>query len=102
MIFIKVDENNKVIYKHYRPFDEIYGLQKTKEQLLQEGYLVESIPTFKEVSGKNQVLYYDKRRGFWCEYIDIPLTPEQEAQQLKERIKIMQQALDELLLGGMQ
>jgi hypothetical protein len=51
---------------------------------------------------KNPVLYCNPQtKEVWYEYEDRPLTPEEEIQQLKVRQALMQQALDDLLLGGM-
>ena len=60
--------------------------------------IVKEVPQSEDRFGKfarmcidlnNDILYY--------EYINRPLTPEE---QLQQRIELMQQALDELLLGG--
>ncbi|WP_373899267.1 hypothetical protein ACER0A_002265 [Haloimpatiens sp. FM7315] len=44
MVYIKTDSNNIVTYQHHMPFDDIYGMGKTKDKLLEDGYLVDSIP----------------------------------------------------------
>lgn len=44
MIYIETDINDVVIYIHYKPFSEKYGLNKTSQELLHAGHLVESIP----------------------------------------------------------
>lgn len=59
MIFIRTDENQKVEFIHYKPFDEKLGLKKTKEQLLKEGYLIESDPSPEVREGFNAIKYYD-------------------------------------------
>jgi hypothetical protein len=76
MKFIKTEEN-KVILVHYMPFDDINGLGKTEEELLQTGYLVEEIPELEQIDGKSAITYYTPEQGFWFEYADIPKTPEQ-------------------------
>ncbi|QSB48759.1 hypothetical protein [Parageobacillus toebii] len=109
MIYIEVDENGLVKFTHYKPFDEKDGLGKTEEELRQTGYLVESIPEQENIPNKVPVLKFDKNsEEFYYEYVDRPLTTEeklelmeQENQGLKNRIEIMQQALDDLILGGM-
>lgn len=58
MIFLKTDETGKVIYTHHKPFDNQYGLNKTKEQLLEEGHLVEKLPAIKNKVGFDAILYY--------------------------------------------
>jgi hypothetical protein len=76
-----------------------------------ENYIeVEEIPTPEMIAGKTPVLMYNVQTNeLYYEYIDRQLTPEeklqlleQENQELKNRIEIMQQALDDLILGGMQ
>ncbi|OPX04969.1 hypothetical protein [Geobacillus sp. LEMMY01] len=53
--------------------------------------------------GKEPVLYANLvTKELFYEYIDRSLTQDEELQQLKERQALMQQALDDLLLGGMQ
>jgi hypothetical protein len=110
MIYVKVnDETSIVEFIHYKPFDPTYGLKKTQEELEQEGFFVESIPEPNEEGRKIGILHANKEtKELWYEYVDRPLTPEeklqlieQENQDLKNRIDLMQQALDELLLGGM-
>jgi hypothetical protein len=59
------------------PFDDINGLGKTEEELLQIGYLVDEVPEPEQIEGKSSMMFYTPERGFWFEYIDIPKTPEQ-------------------------
>jgi hypothetical protein len=102
MIFVKVNSNNEIDYVHYMPFDKKYGLGKTEEELRNEGYLYESLPPKQEIEGKEAVLKFDPdTKQLYYEYVDRQLTPEEKIQQLNERISLMQQAIDELLLGGM-
>jgi hypothetical protein len=100
MIYIRVNEENVVTFQHFFPFDEKLGLGKSREELEQEGFFVDSIPEPQEIEGKIPVLKFNGTELYY-EYVDRPLTPEEELEQLKERIEIMQQAMDELLLGGM-
>jgi hypothetical protein len=103
MYYVKTDENNVVIYATR----EIDGLP---EDFVETLFTVEYIPPSPEQQiGKSVILKADKdTRTAWFEYVDRPLTAEekvqlleQENQDLKNRIDLMQQALDELLLGGM-
>jgi hypothetical protein len=103
MKYFEYDKNTgKVTFIHHMPFDEEYGLGKTPEELRQTGVLVDEIPTSPTEPapiGKSYVLKYDdvsKTLNYVLE--DRPLTPEEE---LRQRIELMQQALDDLLLGGM-
>jgi hypothetical protein len=61
---------------------------------------VDEIPEPQQIEGKIPVMYYNPQtNNVYYEYIDRPLTPEEE---LRQRIELMQQALDDLILGGMQ
>ncbi|PKM74645.1 MAG: hypothetical protein CVU92_05410 [Firmicutes bacterium HGW-Firmicutes-17] len=78
MIYITVDGNNLVKFQHFLPVDEVHGLGKTEEELLIEGYLVDSIPQPEQQAGKVPILYYTPETNvFHYEYNDIPKTPEQ-------------------------
>ncbi len=58
--FEKVEENKlKVRFIHYMPFDPINGLHKTKEELEQEGVLIENIPESKYIENKQAIMYYN-------------------------------------------
>ena len=70
-IFIKYDKNNVVTYTHYKPFDSVYGLGKTEEELLKEGVLVDSYDEPNHVEGKVVTTKYDKdNNNVYFEYID--------------------------------
>lgn len=103
MKYFEYDKNTgKVVFIHHMPFDEKDGLGKTEEELRQTGVLVDELPEYPTEPapiGKAYVLKYDEATNtlnFVLE--DRPLTPEEE---LRQRIELMQQALDNLLLGGM-
>lgn len=99
MIYIRCSKNSNIVeLVHYKPFDELYGLGKTKEELLQDGFFVDYIPEPEQIKGKTAVLKANlDDKILYYEYVDKPLTPEEE---LKQRIELMQQALDDLLLSG--
>lgn len=98
--FIQDEKGLRVGFVHNMPFDEVNGLGKTEEELRQIGALVDEIPEPEQIEGKIAVMYYNPQtNSVYYEYIDRPLTPEEE---LRQRIELMQQALDNLLLGGMQ
>jgi len=103
MYYVKTDENGVVNYVTR----DISGLPQDFVNTL---FTIDFIPPAPEQQiGKGVILIADKdTKTAWFEYVDRPLTPEekiqlleQENQELKNRIEIMQQALDELLLGGM-
>lgn len=74
------------------------------DELLSEGekanaYYFTEIPEPESIEGKVPRMFLNPTtREIFYEYVDRPLTPEEE---LRQRIELMQQALDDLLLGGM-
>lgn len=92
MIFIKVDEDNRVTFVHYKPFDSKHGLNKSREELEQEGYFVDDIPDPEQRSGKDAILCFDPEKSIlYYEYVDRPLTE-------KERLEQLEQAIIELTM----
>lgn len=108
MIFIQFTPESEtkafVHYQHNMPFDEENGLHKTEAELLAmpNSRLVESIPEPQPPEGQMEAgLYINPQTNeFWYEYIAIPPSPEEQQAQIKFQIALMQQALDELILGG--
>lgn len=99
MIFIKTDELGVVTFQHNFPFDEKVGLNKTEEELLKEGHLVDIPMQLKNLAGKTQVLHYNQSDNtcFW-EYEDIVVPKDSVQEQInslgqtvaQEKIKNMQ------------
>lgn len=108
MIYFQTNSNNQLTYIHYMPFDEKYGLNKTEDELLKTGYIVESMPTYAgEIpEGKIPELRYNGSEFTW-EMVDKPVSePEQEPSyaELKaelEELKSQQAATDSAVLGLM-
>ncbi len=102
MVFLKIDsETNMVNYFHMKPFDSRHGLGKTEIELLQEGFLIDSIPEPEQIEGKSVKMFYTEADGFWFEYEDIPPTPEELRQKeidgLKAELLNNQLAMAELV-----
>ena len=101
MIFIRT-EDNKIVYTHYMPFDETYGLGKTEDELLQDGYLVDAIPDYEgEVpDGKIAELHYD---GSMFSYVlaDKPKSQEDAMKEKLTSLEAQQEATNEAILGLM-
>ena len=89
-IFIKYDKNNVVTYTHYKPFDSLYGLGKTEEELLKEGALVVEYNEPNYIEGKSAVAKYDKdNNNVYFEYVDAPQvekTEKEDMESLKNEI----------------
>lgn len=93
--------NGKVTFTHYLPFDPVYGLGKTEEELKKTGYLVESVPEYAgEVpEGKAPELRYDGTAFSW-ELIDLPKKADTQAEKIAA-LEAQQAATNEAVLGLM-
>lgn len=93
--------NGKVTFTHYMPFDPVYGLGKTEEELKKTGYLVESVPEYAgEVpEGKLPELCYDGTAFSW-ELIDLPKKADTQAEKIAA-LEAQQAATNEAVLGLM-
>ena len=69
MIYIRT-ENTQVVLKHYMWDHPEHGFGRTKEELEQTGYFVESVPEEPQREGYTQTLHYTAEKGFWFEYIE--------------------------------
>lgn len=89
MIFLMLDEKGNIANMHGDPFDEIYGLGKTKEELLKIGYLIDGeIPQPLPHPGKVPELKFNKITNiFYYDYLDDPDSPEAIQKTLKEEIE---------------
>ena len=101
MIFIRT-EDNKIVYTHYMPFDETYGLGKTEDELKQDGYLVDAIPGYEgEVpEGKIPEVRYDGESFSWV-MVNKPKSREEETQEKISALQTQLDATNEALLGLM-
>ena len=100
MIYIQTTDG-KVTFTHYLPFDPVYGLGKTREMLLETGYLVETVPEYAgEVpEGKAPELHYDGMAFSW-ELIDLPKKADTQAEKIAA-LEAQQAATNEAVLGLM-
>jgi hypothetical protein len=97
-VFIQIDSENRIVLEHYA-YDSLTAQQKLS---FGTGYFVDSIPEPELIPGKSAVKYYNPNTGLiTIQYVDAELTPEQqEIEDLKNRVTLMQSALDDLILGG--
>lgn len=86
MIFIKVDNTGKETLRHNMPFDPVNGLGKTEEELLQEGYLFESLPEPEIINGKDAILMISSSGEPYYEYQDRKLTMEEVAEIISAQV----------------
>lgn len=100
-------ENTKVMFTHFMPFDEKYGMGKTEEELLKEGYLIDEIPEPEHQEGKIAEAHYMPEQGYYYEYVDAPEPKPQgdvaalqaEVDELKSQLELTQSALDAVIMG---
>lgn len=71
-VFIKYDEEGKVYYTHYMPFDLEHGLHKSIEELEKEGTLVDKFIE-PEVPENQMVItkYNSQNNSVYFEFIEI-------------------------------
>ncbi len=100
MVYIQTTDD-KVTFTHYLPFDPVYGLGKTQEELLETGYLVEAVPEYAgEIpEGKLPELRYDGTAFSW-ELIDLPKKADTQAEKIAA-LEAQQAATNEAVLGLM-
>jgi len=97
MIYIEIDSNNYIIFRHYKPFDEKDGLGKTREELEQTGLVVETLPTPETIEGKVADLKYNPTtKSLYYEYVDKVPTPKTEMELLQEKVALQEQSILEL------
>jgi len=97
MIYIEIDSNNYIIFRHYKPFDEKDGLGRTREELEQTGMVVETLPTPETIEGKTANLKYNPTtKSLYYEYVDKVPTPKTEMELALERIASLEQSNAEL------
>ena len=84
------------------PFDETYGLHKTKAELLQDGYLVDAIPKYEgEVpDNKTAELHYNGTE-FSYVLVDKPKSREDAMKEKLTSLETQQEATNEAILGLM-
>lgn len=94
MIYIKINNNNEVAFQHLKPFDPVLGMNKTEEELLKDGILVDSVPVPEQINGKVPILKYNGT-SLYYEYQDAPID---EVTALKNKVELQEQALAELTM----
>ncbi|UQW98196.1 hypothetical protein M2M59_04080 [Rummeliibacillus sp. G93] len=96
MVYIEIN-NGVVTFVHNIPFDKQNGLGKTKEELEETGFLLDSIPDATPQAGQDFIMKFDGTNVFY-EYHDAPLTTNEEVESLKAQNAQMLLALVE---GGL-
>jgi hypothetical protein len=77
--------------RYYRP-------EELPQEEIDKGVMVESIPAPEIIAGKNEVLYINPTTlEMWYEYVDRPLTQDEEMAQIKGQVLEMQDAINFLL-----
>lgn len=105
MIFIQTNDDQSISLIHYMPFDEKYGLHKTEKELLEIGYLVNTVPEKYEgviPDGKMPILKYNGSEFFW-EMVDEIKRPKslQDLENEITNLQSQQTATNDAVLGLM-
>ena len=78
-IYIEVNEKDEVTFVHYEPFNPIYGLNKSEEQLLVSGYILEPFTEPTVEPDKTITLMYDRELNkVYFKVTNRSLTTEQQ------------------------
>ncbi|EPY2302320.1 phage protein [Clostridium sporogenes] len=104
MQFIKelkkiTNEKYKIEYIHHMPLDKKYGLGKTKEELQEEGILIENFPEPIYIEGKYTIMYWNPiEKKIFYEYEDIPnvIEPTKE-ETLQNRVEALEKSNAEMM-----
>ncbi|WP_048341133.1 hypothetical protein [Clostridium haemolyticum] len=99
------DEKYSIGFIHYIPFDKENGLNKSKEQLEQEGVLIESIPKSKQIECKQPIMYWNPiKKEIFYEYKYIPKTKEElqeiELENLKKNNEVLTETIAKLTIDS--
>lgn len=98
MKFITFNEKFEIQLIHNMPFDEINGLGKTEEELLQMGALVDSIPVVEVPNDKNIIYKYNQvDNTVTYELVNRPLTLEEQNAKSIENIQQVNNNQDDLI-----
>lgn len=87
-------DKSSVGYVHYMPFDENYGLQKTREELEQSGILVE-LPSeeLPKVEGMKCELFYNATTNeLFYDYAKENISKEISLQDVNDKLDLILQA----------
>ncbi|HBG5346250.1 TPA: hypothetical protein KQG29_003696 [Clostridioides difficile] len=99
----KEENMYKVNLIHNMPFDKVYGLNKTAQELELNGVLVDEIVEAEQREGFASIMYVDKTtKEITYEYVEIPLTPEQEALKKVKELELENANINyTLMMGGL-
>lgn len=101
MIYLQFDINGYEEIRHFKPFDEVYGLGKTESELQATGVLVEQIPELEVDPSKVAYLKYDGTNLYY-EYKDAPIVISEQANKDLDELKSQNaQMLFALVQGGL-
>lgn len=101
MIYIQLSNKGTIEFQHNMPFDSVEGLHKTEAELLETGYLVESVPEYSgEIpEGKMPELHYDGTAFSWA-MVEKPTDPNDQGAKIAA-LEAQQEATNQAVLGLM-
>lgn len=101
MIYLKLNSDNTIGTRYYRPFDAVDGIHMTQEEAEKVGVFIESedvLPTPNHQLGKDSILKYNPtNKTFYYEYVDRVMSAEEKALlSITQDMEAQKQALLEL------
>ena len=108
MIFIEygerlAEEKYATGTKYFMPLDRVYGLPYSLEEAENRGVFLDSIPEPQQIEGKTPVMYINPNtKEIYYEYVDYeePVVIDEKAV-INKRLEKLEEAINELILGGM-
>lgn len=97
MIYIETNDKNEVVYTNNLPFDPVFGLGKTEEELLINGHLIDSIPSAENVKGKSSIRIYDPVSNSVRYVYEDVVDEESKLVELEKQIAAQQLAINTIL-----
>ncbi|MDI7818054.1 hypothetical protein GSQ54_09230 [Clostridioides difficile] len=93
----------KVNLIHNMPFDKVNGLGKSAQELELNGVLIDTLIEAEHKEGFASIMYVDKTtKEITYEYVEIPLTPEQEALKKVKELELENANINyALMMGGL-
>ncbi len=99
--FTKITDEKYIINSiHFYPFDDVYGLHKSKEEIENEGgVFIDNIPEPKKIEGKLPSRYWNpKTQKIFYEFEDVPKHEEEIQEERIEKLEKENQELENQLL----
>ena len=105
-VFFQTDSLGEIVYQNNLPFHESWGMRMTEEELLEIGYLVESVPEPPHQEGKTVItIYKDGEFEFIYQENNVPIDDtHQRIEQLESDlgISLFESAMDKAKIANLE